>query len=161
MSKPFLFSFLFLGFLFAGCDSNDPGNSSGMLTQADINALATALGCPTIVSISAGQTQNGTLENSDCTVTFPGDDSKIDYYGFRLTQGLSVTFNQASSDFDAFVVVFNSGGEIVGFDDDSGGGGGGLDAQLTVQLDAGLYAVGANSSTDTPVFGSYILSRSN
>ncbi len=158
MHKTLLLSFLVVGLLFAGCDSNDPVVNSGTLSQADINTLAAALGCTAIANISAGQSLNGSLDNIDCTVPFPGDDSKVDYYGFRLSQGMSVTFNLESSDFDAFVAVFNSNGTVVDSDDD---GGDGLDARLTVNLDAGLYAVAANTSTETPVFGSYTISRSN
>ena len=157
MRISFVLSLLFLGLVYSGCNSDDlTGGGTG--TPSDLQALATALGCPTVVAIAIGQSINGSLSNSDCSPPFTGDVSKIDYYGFRITQNMTLTIDQTSSDFDAFVALFDSNGNIIDSDDDSGDG---LDARLSLSLNAGLYAIGANSAFSTADFGEYTVSLSN
>ena len=149
-------SVLFLGLVFAGCDSNDL--SGGTSTPSDLATLATALGCATVLPTSPGQTHSGSLASNDCSPPFTGDNSKIDFYGFRLTQSMNLTINLESSDFDSFLVLFNSSADVLETDDDSGVG---LDSRITTSLEPGLYAIGANSAFTTADLGSYTLSVSN
>lgn len=151
-------AFLFLGLVFSGCDSGDASDNQGSgITQADIDALVTALGCSPVVSTSVGQTKSGSLVSGDCSHPNPSDDSRIDYFGFRLTSNTTVTIDMESSDFDAYLYLYNASGQEITFDDDSGGG---FDARITRTLDAGLYALGANGF-DASDLGSYTLEITN
>lgn len=93
-------------------------------------------------SIAVGQSIEGSLATSDCTLT--ADRTYADYYRLTLTAPRTVTISMSSPSLDSFVAVLD-GDTVVAFDDDGGGGALGLDARLTTSLPAGTYIVVANS----------------
>ena len=71
---------------------------------------------------------------------------------------MSIVIDYESSDFDAFLYLYDSNGQQLALDDDSGGD---LDSRISQDLDAGVYAIGANSAFTTTDLGSYSLRLSN
>ncbi len=96
-----VFTLLFT--LLVGCDTSDPTGGGTGITQAELDALACAFGC-SVVAISVGPPRNGSLSDDDCSHPNPGDQSKIDYFGFRLSQNMSIVIDYESSDYDALLV---------------------------------------------------------
>jgi hypothetical protein len=126
-----------------GCD-RDPTGLDGQETFQN---------CATVRTYSVGQTVNGTLSGSSCSLA--SDGSYIDYYEMRVSSQRSVTLTMRSAQVDAFLLVWNRAtGALVVLDDDSGGG---LDALLTHDFPAGTYVIGANAYAAGQT-GSYTLS---
>ena len=140
-----------------GCDTSDPTGGGTGITQADLDALASAFGC-SVVAISVGPPRNGSLSDDDCTHPNDGDQSKIDYFGFRLSQNMSIVIDYESSDYDAYLYLYDSNGQQLASDDDSGGD---LDSRISRTLNTGVYAIGANSVFTTTDLGSYTMRLSN
>lgn len=120
--------------------------------------------CAAPMPIEPDDTISGSLASSDCTITrlFPsesGDQSLLDQYAVTLPVAGELTIALRSTDFDAFLLLFDSPPVIppIAEDDDSGGG---LDAMITVNLAAGTYVIIANELTITAVTGSYTLTTS-
>lgn len=148
---------LLAGLAIAGCDSNTPSNNSGGITQVDLEALANAVGCTTVASISSGQTRDGSLSMEDCDHFNFGNVSKLDYFGFTLSEFTAVQIDLASNELDMYLYLFDSQGTILFEDDDTGGGVLGFDSQILETLDPGLYAIGVNTYVGEPTIGDYSL----
>lgn len=131
----------------AGCDS---GEAEGN----DVTQLSNQFNCD-VTQISVGGTANGSLATSDCRLA--SDNSFIDYYALRVTSATSLRVTHSSDDFDAYLLVFNADGSLLGQDDD---GGGDLNAALQLNIQPGLYAIGANSF-EAGETGAYTLSVTN
>lgn len=100
--------------------------------------------CDASTPITIGQTLNGALASTDCTLD---DGSFMDQYQIVITANGRLQFDVTSSAFDAFLLLFlrNPDGTrvAVGFDNN---GGGGTNARLTRDVLAGeTYLIGANS----------------
>ncbi len=120
--------------------------------------------CNSPATILPDESISGSLSNSDCSVArlFPdeaGDNSLLDQYSITLPTDGELTVTMQSTDFDAFLVLFDSDLSIppIAEDDDSGGL---LNASLIVNLLEGTYIILANSATLNPVTGSYTLTTS-
>ncbi|MBA4185798.1 MAG: VCBS repeat-containing protein [Acidobacteria bacterium] len=68
--------------------------------------------------INAGQTINGTLATSDCV----NAGRYYDQYTFSGTSGQRISIAQNSTNFDTYLYLINSSGQIITEDDDGGGG---------------------------------------
>ena len=115
--------------------------------------------CGTVTDISANSSTAGNLETSDCRIEdmFPGsgDTTYVDEYRVTLSSGGTLTITMRSSEVDAFLALVNFASsctdasctptQVETFDDDSGGGVNGVDAQISVFLNAGTYIIFANS----------------
>lgn len=90
----------------------------------------------------------GSLAGGDCTVqqlVGGGTDTSLtDVYQFDLAQSTRVTFNMNSPTLDSVLVLMNSKSEVIEIDDD---GGTGCNSQIVRTLQAGTYAVLANTVT--------------
>lgn len=100
--------------------------------------------CDGSTPIAIGQTLNGALASTDCTLD---DGSFMDQYQIVITANARLQFDVASTAFDAFLILFlrNPDGTkvAVGFDNN---GAGGTNARITRDVLAGeTYLVGANS----------------
>lgn len=104
------------------------------------------------VQIQMGQSLSGQLTASDPTLA---DGSRYDAYVFFAQAGQSVQITVTSSDFDAFVMLFDQNNNELGRDDD---GGGGLNARLSRVVSAtGSYRIIVNSYR-SGAFGNYTVS---
>lgn len=125
----------------AACSDNNATGSDGFQ------------GCATVAAYTIGQARNGTLATTDCRLAV--DNTYIDYYEFTLQGAATVTISMQSTEFDAYLILWNrAGGSPVAEDDD---GGGGTDAQIVQNLSAGTYVIGANSFSAGET-GAYTLS---
>ncbi|HSA56998.1 MAG TPA: Ig-like domain-containing protein [Gemmatimonadaceae bacterium] len=113
--------------------------------------------CSTLLStrIVLGDTHQGTLEATDCTLN---DGTVVDGYRLETTSAVDVQIDLVSTAFDAFIILLEETATDlveVGFDDD---GGGGTNARMLITLDAGkIYHILANNF-DPGVMGPYTLS---
>ena len=111
--------------------------------------------CPS-TSISVGQTINGTLSNSDCTLS---DNSFFDSYTFNGTAGQRIAVEMSSLTFDTFLFLLGPNGLVV--DDDDGGSG--LNSRIPPGTEfftlptSGTYTILANSFSPSTT-GTYSLS---
>ena len=107
---------------------------------------------PCIIGAShtIGATTNGELSVSDCKF---GDGSFVDFYSTVLTAAGTYSFNQSSSRFDTFLVLYDANGDLVGVNDDFGAG---SDSRVRAILPPGNFVLGANSY-DPSVVGAYTL----
>lgn len=114
--------------------------------------------CPS-TPIAFGQTVNGTLSISDCTLS---DNSFFDAYTFNGTAGQSISISLTSPTFDTYLLLFRPDGTLL-FEDDDGGSG--LNSRIppesgTLTLPVtGTYKILANSFAPN-VTGSYSLTLS-
>lgn len=115
----------------------EPATSSCTLTNATL-------------SLTIGQTTNGSLASTDCT--FP-DGSYADLYRLTLATGQTLQIDLTSTAFDAYLVLLDAQGSAVSANDDAGGG---TNARITRTLAAGTYYVAANSLFSSAV-GAYQL----
>jgi hypothetical protein len=112
--------------------------------------------CDASTPIAIGQTLNGALASTDCTLD---DGSFMDQYQIVITANGRLQFDVASSTFDAFLLLFLSNPDgtkvAVGADNNSGGG---TNARITRDVLAGeTYLIGANS-LNGGVTGAYSVS---
>ena len=105
--------------------------------------------CSSATTITAGQSQAGSLATSDCRLT---DGRYADRWQFTVTAATTVRLALSAS-FDTYLYVTNTGGTTVGEDDDSGPG---TDSQLELTLTAGTYIAWATSFSSR-VTGAYSL----
>ena len=96
------------------------------------------IGTPT-GSITIGQTINGSLAQSDCKVP---DGTFADLYRLNIQAPTHVSIMLESGAFDAYLVLIDADGDVIGDDDNSAGG---TNAGLSGELNAGTYYIGANS----------------
>ncbi len=130
-------------------------------------------GCGTVTDIGTSSLLNGELDASDCRMSdldpTSADTSFVDEYLLTLSSPATMTITMRSNDLDSYLGVLGrstscaSGctaaeANLLASDDDSGGGASGLDAQITISLNAGSYIIIANSYDPEP--GSYTLETS-
>jgi len=141
----------------AGCDSGDSSDDDNGNTRV---VFGVALE-PQVLSI--GSLIDGTLSPSDSRVSDfdesvtgpvdPDDDTFLDAYELNVGAGRR-TMSMTSSEVDAFLTIADFDGTVLAEDDD---GGSGLNARMTIQLEAGSYIVVA-SSFEAGEVGAYTLS---
>lgn len=152
----YTFSRLALVLLFSlaltACDSNDPAEPGDGISQEVLDDLADALGCDIEATISVNQSRNESLSSSDCDHFSASDDSKIDYIAFEISESTSATIIMESNDFDTFLYLFNSNGDVHDVDDDSHSG---TDSEINTALSPGVYVIGANTFESVQVLGDY------
>lgn len=102
-------------------------------------ALCTALDDFVVGAVGVGGTVNGTLTTADCL------DSEYYVHGWTLDLAAqdTVQIDLESVDFDGFLYLLDTAGEVIAQDDDSGVG---TDAALTADLAAGSYYVMASTA---------------
>lgn len=109
--------------------------------------------------INFGQTVNGTLSTSDCSLD---DGSFVDVYSFSGTTGQRISILMTSPAFDTFLYLLRPDGSVLQIDDD---GAGGTDSRIPpgsgfLTLPAtGSYTILANSF-DAGATGAYSLTLS-
>ncbi|MEG4069768.1 pre-peptidase C-terminal domain-containing protein [Microcoleus sp. Pol11C2] len=92
--------------------------------------------------------QNGELSPAKSSV-LPSDSSLYDEYTFEGTQGQKVIITVESSEFDTYLAIFNSQGELLGENDDATQQN--SNSELTVTLSAnGRYRVIVNAYDPPP-----------
>jgi len=123
--------------------------SEGRSASASVRVAHAAEACPVTVPLAFGQRAEGRLALGDCELSIDG--SYVDVYEFTLPTAATVQVDMASTEFDAFIGLFDGAGSFLGEDDNSGGG---KNAQITRQLAAGKYRVWANTLLGA-VTGSY------
>ncbi len=85
------------------------------------------------IPIDIGQTVEGSLSETQ----------PFAYYTFEADAGTVVSITLVSSDFDAYLVLLDSNGNVIAEDDDSAGR---LNAMITTELsDTGVYLINATS----------------
>ncbi len=107
-----------------------------------------------IVPIAVGESLAGELAISD---RVGGDNSYFDCYVLNVRQAQSIAIRMDSSEFDAYLSLYNGGqceGSVVFTDDDSGGG---TSARILETLRPGTYSIRANSLSANET-GAYSLS---
>jgi hypothetical protein len=118
--------------------------SEGRSATALVRVAHAAEACPVIVPLALGQRADGHLALGDCELSIDG--SYVDVFEFTLPAAALVQVDMASTEFDAFVGLFDSAGFFLAEDDTSGGG---KNAQIVRSLAPGKYRVWAN-----PLLGS-------
>lgn len=98
-----------------------------------------------------GTTTDGALTKSDCSYS---DGSFVDFYAVTLSTAGTVVFNQTSSAFDTFLLLYDFDDNLIGVNDDASATN--LDARIKAILPAGTYVVAANSY-DVNITGAYKL----
>ncbi|HEV7836908.1 MAG TPA: Ig-like domain-containing protein [Gemmatimonadaceae bacterium] len=86
-----------------------------------------------------GGTTTGELAVSDCQF---GDGTFVDFYGAVLSAAGTYSFNETSSSFDAYLVLYDANGNLVGINDDFGAS---SDSRIRAILPPGNFVLGANS----------------
>jgi Calx-beta domain/Bacterial pre-peptidase C-terminal domain/Domain of unknown function (DUF4214) len=103
--------------------------------------------CPTKIPIVGGQTINGILSNSDCSLP---DGSFFDEYTFNATAGQQFFVSMSSTVFDTWLILLDPSNNDTQ-DDDGGGGPNGTDSRIPsgsgffTAPATGTYAILANS----------------
>ena len=107
-------------------------------------------GCDTVKTIGLNVAVRGTLAVTDCIAgewlvgEVPG--TLVDLYRVTLRTNDRLMVRLESSDFDAFLMLAGptpvTAGDLIARDDD---GGGDTNAQLSLDLSAGVYTIAANS----------------
>lgn len=98
-----------------------------------------------------GSTTNGELTKADCAYS---DGSFVDFYAVTLSAPGTVIFNQTSSVFDTFMILYDFDANLIGINDDQSATS--KDSRIKAILPAGTYVVGANSF-DVNITGTYKL----
>jgi hypothetical protein len=120
------------------------GNLSVAFTANSIDA------CVVSATHPIGGTTNGELAVSDCKF---GDESLVDFWATALAAAGTYLFNQSSSRFDTYLILYDANANPIGFNDDFGAG---SDSRIKAILPPGDYVLGANSY-DASGMGAYIL----
>jgi hypothetical protein len=97
-----------------------------------------------------GGTTAGELTTSDCAFS---DGSFVDLYDAFVTATGTYVFDQSSSSFDTYLILFDANANPIGFNDDFGTGN---DSRIKAILPPGNYVLGANSLL-TATVGPYTL----
>src|SRR5262249_55481308 len=118
--------------------------------------LRTALGArPPLCNVKDKLTGTISATLSFTSCQYP-DATFADVYELDMPSDGTVDLNLKSSDFDAYLVLLDAKGNVLGEDDDSGDG---TNARINVPLAAGTYYVVAKPLSDYYHIGSYTLSR--
>ena len=105
-----------------------------------------------VVELHEGQVAAGRLESGDSLI---GDSTYADVFLFRAPRDGDVTIDLISGDFDAYLIVKDAEGQVLGTDDD---GGDGNNSRLTLPMRAGqTYRIYANSYGEDRATGLYRL----
>ena len=123
---------LTLSLLLTACDSGGPGS-------IDVSSFEAAFDCD-VRAISTDANVSGSLTAGDCQLD---DDSFIDYYAFEVDETSSVYIEHSSTQVDPFLFLFSPSGALLDQNDDVSEGS--LNAAIERTLQAGVYAIGANS----------------
>ncbi len=107
--------------------------------------------CVPATTHTIGATTNGELTKADCSYS---DGSFVDFYAVTLSTAGTVVFNQTSSTFDTFLILYDINANLIGINDDLSTTS--SDSRIKAILPAGTYVVGANSF-DVNITGSYKL----
>ncbi|MFN3235535.1 MAG: PPC domain-containing protein [Pseudomonadales bacterium] len=121
-----------------------------------ISPSAFAAECPASI-LPLNTLVSGSLASTDCTVNDVlgnGDASFADRYTFSIATSGPVSVAMSSSTLDSFLRLLSADGTVLAQDDDSGSG---FDARISAELNAGSYAVLANSATNTAETGAYTI----
>ena len=98
--------------------------------------------CQRYIAHAYGGTSSGALTGSDCTFA---NGAFVDRYTLAVPSGVAaIRLDQRSTDFDAFLILYDSAGHPLGFDDDISTSS--LDASLKILLPAGRYRLDATSA---------------
>ena len=97
-----------------------------------------------------GGTTTGELTTSDCAFS---DGSFVDLYDAFVTATGTYVFDQSSSSFDTYLILFDADANLIGYNDDFGTAN---DSRIKAILPAGNYVLGANSLLTAKV-GPYTL----
>jgi hypothetical protein len=126
--------------------------AEGRSATALVRVAHAAEACPVVLPLAFGQPALGRLALGDCELSIDG--SYVDVYEFTLPAAATVQVDMASTEFDAFVGLFDAAGFFLAEDDNSGGG---KNAQIVRQLAAGKYRIWANTLLGA-VSGAYSVS---
>jgi hypothetical protein len=108
--------------------------------------------CAPIGQLTTGAAINATLGFTGCQYV---DGTFADVYEIDLASDGTIDIQLNSANFDAYLVLLDSQGNVVGEDDDSGGG---TNARLTQAVSAGTYYVVAKPLSGYYNVGGYSLS---
>jgi len=130
--------------------------SEGRSATAAVRVAHAAEACPFISALAFGQRADGRLASGDCELSL--DDSYVDVYEITLPAPATIQVDMVSSDFDAYIGLFDATGGFIAEDDNSGGG---QNARIVRQLAAGKYRVWANtlSGATTGAYGLTVVQR--
>jgi len=107
--------------------------------------------CIPATTHTLGTTTNGELTRADCSFS---DGSFVDFYAVTLSTAGTVVFNQTSSTFNTFLILFDIDANLIGINDNLSATS--SDSRIKAILPAGTYVVGANS-WDVNITGAYKL----
>jgi len=133
--------------------ARDVSGSSGGIYEID---LRTTPGprpafCGSRGPIPVGATVTGNITYTACQ--YP-DGTFADFYKMDLAADTTVELRANSSDFDAYLILFDAKGNLIDQDDDSGGG---TNARIADLLPAGSYYVVVKPFGDYTSHGTYSL----
>jgi hypothetical protein len=112
------------------------------------------VGCAPIAAVNPGDLQPGTLAFTGCQ--YP-DDTFSDIYQLNLADITALDVRLDSTDFDAYLVILDSKGNVIDLDDNSGGG---TNALISDTFDPGTYYVVAKPFSGYTATGKYLLTVS-
>jgi hypothetical protein len=137
-----------------GLAARAAGSSAGGYYRLDLlnSAGSRPAFCGALGALAPGVSVTGTIGFASCDYI---DGAFADIYSFQLASSASVDLQLNSTDFDAYLVLLDSQGNLVDRDDDSGGG---TNAHITRLLGAGTYYVVAKPNGDHSNGGNYTLS---
>jgi len=115
---------------------------------AGVNAIYTPSQCLGPVAIQSTGSVSGQLAFGDCTIAGlgldPADVTLADQYQLTLPVAGVLTIDLKSSNFDAFLLLYDATlTSLIALDDDSGSG---LNSRISMVLGAGTYTIIANSA---------------
>ena len=108
-------------------------------------------GCAPVGTASPGDTLQSALTFTSCQ--FP-DDTFADLYQLKVTDTSALDLHLNSTDFDAYLVVLDSKGNVIDEDDNSGSG---TNARVTDTFDPGTYIIVAKPFSGYTATGKYTL----
>jgi uncharacterized protein YjdB len=129
------------GTYYIAANSIDPGATGAYSLSVRVSTAA-GNECTTSTiagTIAVGQTINGALTTTDCTL---GNGSRADLYTLTLATSQAVQIDLTSTAFDAYIIVYGATGNIITGDDNSGGG---TNARVSRTLAPGTYYVAATA----------------
>jgi len=121
------------------------GTNTLVASTGSLSVTFTATGadpCTNLATHTLGSTTSGQLSVSDCAFS---DGSFVDFYQVSLPTAGTYVFDQVSSAFDSYLLMFSSQGRLVGVNDDVVSGGSSRDSRIKAVLPAGSFIIGANS----------------
>lgn len=131
----------------------DPGANTLEASANGHTVVFTANGsdpCADFPAHAFGSTTNGQLSHSDCSF---GDGSLVDFYTVTLPAAGTYIFNQTSSSFDSYLLLFTSTAQRLAENNDVGSS---PNSQIKAILPAGDFVIAANSFPPN-VTGAYSL----